>query len=183
MGKTDLLSGWLRRLRGGARTGRLEAILVADAAGAPMRAVEVATACAGRGLDGDRYAAGTGWWRATDGCQVTMIHAEHLARAARRSGVAVTDGRHRRNLVISGLADAQLRERQLRIGEALFSWHRVRPPCGYLDQVAGRGTAKALGRHAGLCLKVVEGGVIRVGDEVKLVPSQRFRDSARRIRL
>jgi MOSC domain-containing protein YiiM len=165
-----MLSDWLRRLRGQPRAGRLEAILLAEAAAAPMHAVDSAVALAGRGLDGDRYAAGTGWWRATDGCQVTLIHAEHLARAARRSGLAVSDGRHRRNLVVSGLAAAQLRERQLRIGEALFSWHRVRPPCGYLDQVAGRGTAKALGKHAGLCLKVVQGGVIQVGDAVKLVP-------------
>jgi MOSC domain-containing protein YiiM len=165
-----MLSDWLRRLRGPPRAGRLEAILLAEAAGAQMHAVDSAIALAGRGLDGDRYAAGTGWWRATDGCQVTLIHAEHLARAARRSGLAVTDGRHRRNLVVSGLAHKDLRHRQLRIGEALFSWHRVRPPCGYLDQVAGRGTARALGKHAGLCLKVVEGGVIRVGDAVKVVP-------------
>jgi MOSC domain-containing protein YiiM len=165
-----LLSDWLRRLRGQPRAGRLEAILLAEAAGAQMHAVDSAVALAGRGLDGDRYAAGTGWWRATDGCQVTLIHAEHLARAARRSGLAVGDGRHRRNLVVSDLAGVELRGRRLRIGTALFAWHRVRPPCGYLDQVAGRGTAKALGKHAGLCLKVVQGGVIRVGDAVKLVP-------------
>ena len=36
-------------------------------------------------------------------------------------------------------------------GEALLAWHRVRPPCGYLDRVAGAGMAKALGRYGGHC--------------------------------
>lgn len=170
MAGADLLCDWLRRRRGPPRAGRLEAILLANAAGAPMQPAASAVAMAGRGLEGDRYAAGTGWWRATDGCQVTLIHAEHLARAARRSGLEVTDGRHRRNLVVCGLTGAELRGAQLRIGEALFAWHRVRPPCGYLDQVSGRGTAKALGKHAGVCLKVIEGGVLRVGDAVSVVP-------------
>jgi MOSC domain-containing protein YiiM len=164
------LANWLARrlarLRGKPPVGRLDAILLADAAGAPMQRVDSAEALPGRGLRGDRYAAGTGWWRATDGCQVTLIHAEHLARAERKSGLTLTDGRHRRNLIVSGLAHVDLRGRQLRIGEALFAWHRVRPPCGYLDKVSGRGTAKALGKHAGVCLKVTEGGLIRIGDPV-----------------
>ncbi|WP_462329827.1 MOSC domain-containing protein [Thiohalocapsa halophila] len=162
------LRTWLQRLRRRPGAGRLEAILLADSAGAPMQAMDSTVAIAGRGLEGDRYAAGTGWWRATDGCQVTLIHAEHLARAARKSGLDVSDGRHRRNLVVSGLAGVELRGRQLRIGTALFAWHRVRPPCGYLDQVSGRGTAKALGKRAGICLTVIEGGRLNVHDPVHL---------------
>jgi MOSC domain-containing protein YiiM len=156
-------------LRRRAPTGRLRAILISPAAGAPMQPVGNIEAIAHRGLAGDRYAAGTGWWRATDGCQVTLIHAEHLARAERRSEQPFSDGRHRRNLVVSGLAGSDLRGRRLRIGGALFAWHRVRPPCGYLDKVSGRGTAKALGKHAGVCLKVIEGGPLNIGDSVTLL--------------
>lgn len=166
----DRLPTWLQRLRRQPRAGRLEAILLAERAGTPMQAVDGADAIAGQGLAGDRYAAGTGWWRATDGCQVTLIHAEHLERARRKSGLDVTDGRHRRNLVVSGLAGVELRGRQLRIGTALFAWHRVRPPCGYLDQVSGRGTAKALSKRAGICLTVIEGGHLSVHDPVHLLP-------------
>lgn len=149
--------------------GRVTAIFVADAAGAPMRACERTLALVDQGLAEDRYALGQGFWRLTDGCQVTLILAEDLQRAERRHGIALATGQHRRNLVVSGLVGVNLRGQSLRIGEALLAWHRVRPPCGYLDRVAGSGTAKALGRQAGHCLRVREGGLIRVGDRVTLV--------------
>lgn len=148
----------------------MTAIFVAEAAGAPMHAREQTRARVDQGLADDRYALGRGFWRLTDGCQVTLILAEDLQRAERRHGLALDAGQHRRNLVISGLAGVDLRARQLRIGEALLTWHRVRPPCGYLDRVSGKGMAKALGRFGGHCLRVREGGLIQVGDEVTVLP-------------
>jgi uncharacterized protein YcbX len=159
----------LRRFRR-APTGRVTAIFVADAAGAPMRACKRSLALVDQGLAEDRYASGLGFWRLTDGCQVTLILAEDLQRAERRYGLPLDAGQHRRNLVISGLVGVELRGRSLRIGEALLTWHRVRPPCGYLDRVAGAGMAKALGRYGGHCLRVREGGLIGVGDRVTVLP-------------
>jgi MOSC domain-containing protein YiiM len=149
--------------------GRLSAIFVADQAGAPMRSCDQALALADAGLAEDRYALGRGFWRLTDGCQVTLIHAEDLAAAQRRSGLSFEAGQHRRNLVVSGLPRTELREREIRIGEAVFDWHRVRPPCGYLDRVSGPGIAKALGRHSGHCLRVRSAGLIKVGDRVEVL--------------
>jgi MOSC domain-containing protein YiiM len=145
------------------------AIFLADAAGAPMRACERSLALVDQGLSNDRYAMEHGFWRLTDACQVTLILTEDLQRAERRHGLPLDAGQHRRNLVISGLVGVDLRGRSLRIGEALLTWHRVRPPCGYLDRVAGAGMAKALGRYGGHCLRVRAGGLIRVGDEVTVV--------------
>jgi MOSC domain-containing protein YiiM len=51
-----------------------------------------------------------------------------------------------------------------------LTWHRVRPPCGYLDRVVGAGMAKALGRYGGHCLRVREGGLIGLGDRVTVLP-------------
>jgi len=173
------LTSWLRQTRdnrlGGRRecveVGRLTAIFVADQAGAPMRFCRAATAIVDAGLAEDRYARDEGFWRLTDGCQVTLIHSEDLARAERRYGLPLDAGQHRRNLVVSGLARAELRGRRIGIGDALFEWHRVRPPCGYLDRVSGKGTAKALGRRSGHCLRVRKAGLIRVGDRVCVLPS------------
>ncbi|MEA3638822.1 MAG: MOSC domain-containing protein [Lamprobacter sp.] len=156
----------LRRER--SQIGRLSAIFVADHAGAPMRSCDQALALVDAGLAEDRYALGHGFWRLTDGCQVTLIHAEDLARAQRQSGLSLDAGQHRRNLVLSGLARTELRQRTIRIGEAVFDWHRVRPPCGYLDRVSGPGTAKALGRQSGHCLRVRTAGLIKVGDRVEV---------------
>ncbi len=121
------------------------------------------------GLDGDRYARGDGFWKATDGCQVTLIAEEDLSRAQWRSGIPLAHGEHRRNLVVRGLAIASMAHRQLRIGTAVLAWLRPRPPCGYLDSVTRPGTAKALGRRSGICLRVVSGGTIRVGDPVEII--------------
>lgn len=161
----------LRRERG--QVGRLSAIFVADYAGAPMRSRDQALALIDAGLVDDRYALGRGFWRLTDGCQVTLIHAEDLARAQRRQGLSLEAGQHRRNLVVSGLARTELRHREIRIGEVVFDWHRVRPPCGYLDRVSGPGTAKALGRQSGHCLRVRTTGLIKVGDRVEVSASAR----------
>jgi MOSC domain-containing protein YiiM len=134
-----------------------------------MRACTQTLAIVDQGLAEDRYNLGRGFWRLTDGCQVTMILAEDLHRAERRHGLVLSDGQHRRNLVVTGLAGVELRRRHLRIGEALFEWHRTRPPCGYLDRISGTGTAKALRGRGGHCLRVREGGQIRVGDQVTVL--------------
>ncbi len=162
---------WLSRLLGRSRkdcNGALRAIFVADRAGEPMRAMLSAEVTMD-GLYSDRYARGEGFWKATDGCQVTLIAEEDLSRAQRRSGIPLADGEHRRNLVVRGLAIATLQHRHLRIGTAVFAWVRPRPPCGYLDSITRPGTAKALGRRSGICLRVVSGGTIRVGNAVQIV--------------
>jgi hypothetical protein len=90
----DLIHHWLRRLVGREQRGPavLVAIWLADSAGAPARSVAQAEALTGRGLEGDRYANGTGFWKATDGCQVTLIAEEDLARAERRHGIPLAAG-------------------------------------------------------------------------------------------
>lgn len=171
-----LVSDWIERMLRRERrdSGVLVGIWVADAAAAPCRSVDRVEALAGRGLEGDRYASGAGFWKATDGCQVTLIAEEDLARAERRYAIPLAAGQHRRNLVVRGLRPEAVRGRHLRIGAALLAWHRPRPPCLYLDSITRRGTAKALGRHSGICLRVAEGGLIRVGDGVRLITSARL---------
>jgi MOSC domain-containing protein YiiM len=169
-----MIRSCLRRLRwllplGGEPAGQLEAIYIASEAGAPMGAIDTVRALTDLGLEGDRYARDTGHWRATDGCQVTLIHAEHLARGARRYAIELGDGRHRRNLVVAGLANERLIGATLQIGTARLHCVKQRPPCGYLDRIAGPGTAKALGRHAGICAAVVAPGVLSIGDPVTIV--------------
>jgi MOSC domain-containing protein YiiM len=158
------LRALLHRDRG---PGRLEAIYLAPQAGSPMVPVQSVEVLRGRGLAGDRYERGQGFYRATDACQVTLIGAEALERAQARTGVPLTQGEHRRNLVVRGLEPEALRGRRLRIAEVLFEYHRPRPPCGYLERLTVPGMVKALVRRPGVCLRALEDGVIRVGDPVR----------------
>jgi hypothetical protein len=79
-------------------------------------------------LADDPYASDRGIRRRTDGFEVTLTLAEGLRRAERRHSVPLDTWLHRRNLMLSGLLGTELRGRSLRIGEAPFEWHRVRPP-------------------------------------------------------
>jgi MOSC domain-containing protein YiiM len=160
---------WLGRSRAPVPAGRLEAIFLAAEAGGPVARRAAARALAGAGLEGDRYAAGSGHWRRTDACEVTLVTAEDLGRAQQRGRIGFDAGEHRRNLVVSGIPLEAFANRTVRIGEAIFTFHRLRPPCGYLDRLVGRGAGKALGRGAGIGLRVVEGGLLRLGDRVEIV--------------
>lgn len=155
------------------KQGRLLAIYVTPAAGRPMQTVDSVLAIAGAGLEGDRYAAGAGFWKATDACQVTLISEDDLrhARTGRRPELRerLASGHHRRNLVVGGIRTGRLDGRRFRIGDAVFGFDKPRPPCGYLDRVEGDGMCRALGRHSGVCLRVLRGGTIAVGDTVELL--------------
>jgi hypothetical protein len=147
-----------------AKSPRLTAIYTCAAAGEPLIAIDQGEVISGKGLSGDRYSRDSGFWHRVEACQLTLITEHELARVRCAGTVAVDDGQHRRNLVVSGVTPRQLAGRSFQIGDALFAYHKPRPPCGYIDTVAGKGMAKALGRHSGVCLKVIRDGTIRVGD-------------------
>jgi len=164
------LFSWLNRWYPDELHGNLRDIFIAPAAGAPMQRLREAHCLVGRGLAGDRYALGAGHWRQTDACEVTLVTEQDLQRAMRRGALGFGNGEHRRNLVISGIPLDALRRRQLRVGTVLFEFHRLRPPCAYLDRLLQPGAGKALGRGAGAGLRVLTEGVIRVGDRVEVLP-------------
>jgi len=148
---------------------QLTAIYISPSKGEDMQVLQHATAIKQRGLQGDRYWADKGQWIKTDGCQLTLITSFELARVQKRFSGSWSDGLHRRNLELSGLKPKQIMKRHLRIGEALCFVSKPRPPCLYIDKLIGNGMAKALGKDAGYCLEVVEGGVMRVGDPVTVI--------------
>lgn len=149
--------------------GTLCGIYISPVAGAKMQSVTRANAVAGSGLEGDRYALGAGHWKATDACQVTLVAAEDMEKAEHESGLPFDQGEHRRNLIVRGIPLAVYRSNDVRIGDALFRFHRLRPPCGYLERLLGPGAMHALRKRGGIGLTVVAGGVIRIGDKVSVI--------------
>jgi len=163
------LFSWLNEWNDDELQGRLVDLFIADEAGAPMRRLTRCECLPGRGLLGDRYAAGCGHWIKTDGCEVTLVTREDLERANRRGPQWFNDGEHRRNLVVEGIPLDAYRRRRLMVGDVTFAFHRLRPPCGYLDRLTRSGAGKALGKGAGIGLHVLSSGVIRVGDKVRVL--------------
>jgi MOSC domain-containing protein YiiM len=149
--------------------GVVEAIFVAPAGGQPMRPVDEVEAVAGTGLVGDRYAERTGYWTDVDECQVTLIEAEALDSISTSSGVAVQHGEHRRNVVVRDVELRSLAGARFTIGSASFEYDRPRPPCRYIESLTQPGMTRALAaRRGGICVRVVESGVVRVGDTLEV---------------
>ena len=143
----------------------VEAIFVSEAAGEPMESREAVEAVQG-GLRGDRYCTGRGYYSPFDVCEVTFVAAEALEEIRESTGVDLTDGRHRRNVVLRGGDVHGLLDCRFELGEATFEG--TRPPCRHVEEVAGEeGVARALGDgRGGVCARVDDPGELRVGDEV-----------------
>jgi MOSC domain-containing protein YiiM len=163
---------WLRRNGGGVFgivQGIVESIFIAEVGGGAMCRIAEVEAIAGLGLKGDRYAAGKGYWTQSEGCQVTLIEAEHLDLIRASGRLQVSNGEHRRNIVTRGLSLGELNGKRLRVGEALLIYDRPRPPCYYLATLTERTLPKMLWKRGGICARVAEGGLIRTGDAITVL--------------
>lgn len=137
-------------------------------------------AVAGRGLKGDRYLLKTGRFSRGPLVEVTLITAEAVEKMTADFGVAVTEGQHRRNVVVRGVDLEALHGRRFSIGDrVVMEYGQPRPPCGYLERITEQGMTRAMGRGAGIGVKVIVGGEIREGDEVRLLPGAEVRRGLR----
>jgi MOSC domain-containing protein YiiM len=151
-----------------ADSGVVEAIHIAAAAGAPVRAVDIVRAIPGVGLDGDRYAAGLGHYddeRVSRG--LTLIEAEAIEELAREQGIELAPGETRRNITTRGIGLHDLVGRRFLVGEVLCEGTRLCEPCLYLSELTGKPLLRALVHRVGLRADILRGGVIRRGDQLR----------------
>jgi len=148
-------------------TGQVEGIFVTTAAGQPMSALDAARAIAGTGLEGDRYALGTGFYSdGQDGRQLTLIEAEDLERLERDHGVPLAQQECRRNIVTRGIALAPLIGQRFRIGDVVCEGIRMCPPCNHLEELTRPGPLRGLARSGGIRAHILTDGEIRIGDQI-----------------
>ena len=149
--------------------GTVEGLAVAPTAEAPMRLLEVAQGRAGRGFDGDRYAAGAGTFSPRagrrPGYDLTLIAAEVLDELA-ASGWALDFAGTRRNVLTRGIDVNALVGRRFRIGQVLCQGRRLCEPCAHLDRLSGPGVLRPLIHRGGLRADILTDGEIRLGAPV-----------------
>ncbi|MBO2012610.1 MOSC domain-containing protein [Hymenobacter negativus] len=149
------------------QTGRLEWIGQRPVRREPLVSVPEAELKTDSHIFGDHARPKTGGKR-----QVTLIQHEHLAAVAGYLGLdmPVEPGRLRRNLVVSGLNLLALKNRQIRIGdEVILDITGECHPCSRMEEELGPGGYNAMRGHGGLTAHIAQGGVIRVGDAVRVV--------------
>ncbi|QWC20486.1 MOSC domain-containing protein [Halorubrum sp. 2020YC2] len=149
--------------------GAVDSLVTAPEGGAPpvlRDAVEIRP----DGVEGDRYRRGDGHFQ-LDGCAVTLVAAEALDVVREETGIDVTDGRHRRNVVVDGFGAGMdpLLDATVAVGGAVLRPTRRRPPCAHVEDLAGEdGLASALRERGGLCCDVIEPGRVAVDDAVRV---------------
>jgi MOSC domain-containing protein YiiM len=144
------------------RAGQLEWIGLRPGRRAPLQSMNRVEVIADHGLAGDHKATRAGGKR-----QVTLIQREHLEVVAQLLGCdAVDPALLRRNLVVSGINLLALRGERFRIGSALFEGTGLCEPCSRMEEVLGAGGYNAMRGHGGIIARVLEGGVIALGDAV-----------------
>jgi MOSC domain-containing protein YiiM len=147
--------------------GRLVGIYTASDGGKPMHAHAEIRAIAGAGLEGDRYAIGTGEFSDREGAgrEVTLVAREAIA-AANAEDVAIGEHESRRNLVTEGVDLDALIGQEFAIGDVVLVAVRDCPPCAYLERLTGRPVRRGLRGRGGLRADIVQEGTLRVGDPI-----------------
>lgn len=148
------------------QVGKLQWIGIRPERKAPMIELISVEAIATKGLAGDRYSSKNGKR------QVTLIQGEHLAAIASLLGKdQVTPALLRRNLVVTGINLIALKDKQFRIGEALLEYTGLCHPCSAMEATFGAGGYNAVRGHGGITARIIESGIMVMGDSVRVEKS------------
>ena len=129
-----------------------------------MDVVSSALAVTSKGLEGDRAAKKSGGRR-----QITLVQAEDLLVIARLCGIqSMAPEQLRRNLVISDIDLMALMYARFAIGAVLLEGSGPCAPCLRLEQALGRNGRAAMTGRGGITARVIQGGVLALGDRVRV---------------
>ena len=144
--------------------GEVRWIGVRPAREAPMLEIDAVEARRDAGLTGDHSRPG-----ANNSRQVTLIQWEHLHVISALLGKPVTAMDLRRNIAVSGINLFSLKNRRFRLGQAILETTGCCQPCARLEARLGSGTFQAVRGHGGITARVLQGGIIRLQDQLSII--------------
>ena len=150
-------------------TGEITSLHLAPEAAAPMETRPELLAVAGKGIEGDRYAKGIGFFSKNVGPrrQVTLFESEVLETILRDHNKKLAPNECRMNLITRGAPLTHLVGKTFRAGGATLRGLVLNEPCEHLIEVIGKPVLSSLIHRCGLFAEVLEGGIIRPGDTLK----------------
>ena len=157
--------------------GTVVSIHVASEASGQMKCITEVRAVPGRGLEGDRYFTGTGFYSKKSSFgrrEVTLIEIESVEALFRgvlnaegeRLGISLTAADTRRNIATSGVPLNHLIDREFHVGAVLMRGMRLCEPCKHLEDLTQHGVVSGLIHRGGLRAHILTEGLIRVGDAI-----------------
>lgn len=144
--------------------GRIEAIYLAAAHGEMPHAVESAVGQAGKGLEGDRNFGDPD----PDSCDITLIEAERFESQSAEFGLDLDPAASRRQVLVRGIDLGECVGRRFQVGELVCEGEERCEPCNHLAKLVGTQVVLKGLLHSGLRARIVTGGTVRVGDQVRL---------------
>ena len=140
-----------------------------EKSGEPLRAVEQIEVVEQKGIRGNPRKFGvisrnTGQ---PSKRQVTLIEREQISGHVATLGLeTIPPGAVRSNIETLGVNLIELLGREVRVGEATLLFYEARLPCEKMDRICDGLRALMENNKQGVLAQVVQGGIIRVGDEI-----------------
>lgn len=141
--------------------GKVVSIHLAEKKHQAMKEIGTATLVADKGIAGDRY------FGKNPQQNVTLVQLEFLEEAARELGVSYRPGMSRRNITVQGVPLNDLIGKRFWLGEAELEGVSLCEPCRNMEESIGFGAVAALQGRCGIRARVVRGGIVQQGDEVR----------------
>jgi MOSC domain-containing protein YiiM len=152
-------------------TGFVRFLHITPRAFLPMRAMSELTLLPGKGITGDRYMIGSeeGFYshKPEEGRQVTLFELETLIALKRDANIELGPHEHRRNVTTEGVPLNHLVGKRFWLGETLLEATRLSIPCRHIEEITGKAIFDPLINRSGLNCKIIQGGVVKVGDVVR----------------
>ncbi len=144
--------------------GRVEGIFLSERKGDMPQSVDSVEAVSGSGLVGNRYFHCDG--DAPPGVAITLIAAEAIEAFVQETGISLTAGESRRNVLTRGIDVNALVGKRFRVGDVECLGVELCEPCASLEAMTKPGVLKGMVHRAGLNADVLSDGEIAVGDAV-----------------
>jgi MOSC domain-containing protein YiiM len=147
--------------------GRLIGIHVCARPGEALQSLSQVRVIPGRGLAGDRYAAGIGTFSDRPGKRdVTLIESEVLESYQLETGKELSPAESRRNLLTQGVRLNQLVGEEFQVGSVRMRGLRLSEPCTHLMRLTHPETLRGLVHRGGLIAEILSDGELSVGDRI-----------------
>lgn len=160
--------------------GSIHTIYIATRSAAPMQNVPSAKLLQGVGIQGDRYASRQGTYSGSfldePGRNLTLISYTNIQERMKHYNERFTMDKLRRNVFVDGMTSQDINAmvgREIILGDScrLFV-HRRNVPCKYREaETACPQFMNRFWEDCGVCCEILQGGMIRVGDVVRIAPN------------
>ncbi len=98
--------------------------------------------------------------------QITLIESEVLDMVSGKLGYEIPAGASRRQIVVKGITLNELIGKRLRLGIVLVQVVDRCKPCNNMEVMIGPGAKEAMNGRGGMHCRIIEGGVLHIGDKI-----------------